>query len=267
MKQKVSRVSGYNVVYFDEGKGDCIVLLHGWLGGKVVYKPLVEELRKNFRVIVPDIFGYGDVWQKKRTLFHTQAEVILKLLDKLNIKNFHLFGNSLGGGLSTIIAESDPNRIKNLILRVPFVSFRQLPLPARNKMLRSTFRYIVSKSVVQNRLRILVRKLLVRELFPKDSCYLDFKNEVLNDLDQRADTRLSTAYITEAFYMDLEPILNSLQIPTTILETPKDKVLRKKYLSILKTSIVRKTIPGSQHGLLSSDQKILATYIQKALKN
>ena len=48
-----------NFSYIDEGKGYPLVLVHGFLGNAEMWRPQIDEFKKNFRVIAPDLPGYG----------------------------------------------------------------------------------------------------------------------------------------------------------------------------------------------------------------
>ena len=43
----------------DIGKGFPLVLVHGFLGSSKMWEPQIEVLKKNYRVITPDLPGFG----------------------------------------------------------------------------------------------------------------------------------------------------------------------------------------------------------------
>ena len=43
----------------DEGKGIPLVLVHGFLGSSKMWGPQIDFFKKNFRVITPDLPGFG----------------------------------------------------------------------------------------------------------------------------------------------------------------------------------------------------------------
>ena len=43
----------------DEGKGFPLVLVHGFLGSSKMWKPQIDFLKDHFRVITPDLPGFG----------------------------------------------------------------------------------------------------------------------------------------------------------------------------------------------------------------
>jgi len=82
-----------NISYIDKGEGEPILLLHGVPTSGWLYRKMIDPLvKKGYRVIVPDMLGYGssdnpdgyDIYDKKE-----QARHILGLMEHLNIPNWH----------------------------------------------------------------------------------------------------------------------------------------------------------------------------------
>lgn len=112
---------GISTNYHDQGTGNPVVLLHGsgpgvsaWANWRLV----IPHLAGNFRVIAPDIVGFGfterpdDVSYDMETwLRHT-----LDFLDALQIEQAHVVGNSFGGSLAVALAVHAPERVSRLVL-------------------------------------------------------------------------------------------------------------------------------------------------------
>ena len=58
--ERAVRVGGHRIVYLQAGRGRTIVLLHGFTGSKENWLPLMRVLSRNYRVIAPDLPGWGD---------------------------------------------------------------------------------------------------------------------------------------------------------------------------------------------------------------
>ena len=43
----------------DEGDGLPLVLIHGFLGSSELWRPQINFLKNNFRIITPDLPGFG----------------------------------------------------------------------------------------------------------------------------------------------------------------------------------------------------------------
>ena len=75
---------GISVKYFAAGAGEPVVLLHCTAGSGRQWAAMVEALRPDFRVIAPDLCGYGGTthWPGNGTFnLAVEADVIAALLD------------------------------------------------------------------------------------------------------------------------------------------------------------------------------------------
>lgn len=106
-----------SVSYTEEGKGTTIVLLHGFLEDKSIWKDFSSQLSKKYRVITVDLLGHGKT--ECLSYIHTMeemAEAVYFVLRKLKIRKFFLVGHSLGGYVSLAMAEEFPDNIKGLCM-------------------------------------------------------------------------------------------------------------------------------------------------------
>ena len=78
-------------------------------------------MRCGFRVILPDLPGYGFSSKPDNEIYSLQFfnKKIIELIDALKIEEFSLLGNSLGGALSIGLGLDHPTRVKKLILMAP----------------------------------------------------------------------------------------------------------------------------------------------------
>ena len=104
--------------YRDAGSSkDVIVLVHGNLSSSFYYEPLIQKLVGNYRVVAPDLRGYGHSTSNKTTDSIDDLVEDLKLfVDNLQLKNFVLAGWSLGGGLVMKFAARYPDYVLKLVL-------------------------------------------------------------------------------------------------------------------------------------------------------
>jgi pimeloyl-ACP methyl ester carboxylesterase len=100
----------------DEGKGFPLVLVHGFLGSSTMWRPQIDFFKENFRVITPDLPGFGKSNKAKlHNSIHSISNLILDCLEKKNIKKFHLLGHSMGGMIVQEMAKKKGDRISKLI--------------------------------------------------------------------------------------------------------------------------------------------------------
>ena len=93
-----TRVNDWNINYEVLGKGNPVVLLHGWLTDLETMRPLANELCKNFNVYLIDVVGFGKSDLPNEPLNSNDFGDFLKeFMEKLEIENTVLIGHSNGG--------------------------------------------------------------------------------------------------------------------------------------------------------------------------
>ncbi len=92
------KVKDCNIYYEIMGKGNPVILLHGWLTNLETMRPIANELCKNFEVYLVDVIGFGKSDLPEHPLTANDFGDFLKeFVDKLQIKNPILIGHSNGG--------------------------------------------------------------------------------------------------------------------------------------------------------------------------
>lgn len=101
------------------GKTDkpWLVLIHGLGGSQNTWKPVIEELSKSFQVLTYDQRGHGDsTVEKENYSSATMARDLLALMDKLEIKQAHILGHSMGGRTAIRFGSQYPDRVLTLTI-------------------------------------------------------------------------------------------------------------------------------------------------------
>lgn len=110
-------VNDAELYYQRVGQGPKLVLLHGFLGSHLQWKPYLEELAQDFEIIVPEFRGHGKSTNPSGAYTHRQnACDIYTLLDALEITHFNTVGFSSGGMTLLHMALQQPERIKAMSL-------------------------------------------------------------------------------------------------------------------------------------------------------
>ena len=125
-------VDGRTFAYQDAGSGTPIVLAHCSGGTHAVWSPVVATLRHRYRVLAPDLVGYGrsEPWPVNARL-HPWSDLgaILALASHAE-RPVHLVGHSYGGTVALEAARILGPRVKSLTLIEP-VAFHLLRLTGR----------------------------------------------------------------------------------------------------------------------------------------
>ena len=121
--------NGIKTNYLEAGKGDAVVLIHGSGPGVTAYanwRPVLPALAENFRVLAPDMVGFGFSERPANIEYglQTWADQVVGLMDTLELPTAHMVGNSFGGAIALRIATQYPDRVGKLVLMgsmgVPF---------------------------------------------------------------------------------------------------------------------------------------------------
>src|SRR6185436_4657516 len=59
ISDRFANVNGVRLHYLTAGKGDPVILLHGYAENSHMWRPLMAQLAKNHTVIAPDLRGFG----------------------------------------------------------------------------------------------------------------------------------------------------------------------------------------------------------------
>ena len=105
------------ISYSDIGTGTAVVLLHGFLENKTMWKDLAPKLAEKNRVISIDLLGHGvsDCLGYVHSM-EENAEIVKAVLSNLKIRKTIIIGHSMGGYVALAFAELYPQFIKGLVL-------------------------------------------------------------------------------------------------------------------------------------------------------
>jgi 2-hydroxymuconate-semialdehyde hydrolase len=158
---------GVRTFYLSAGSGPPLVMLHGAGGGGVLWAPVVDSLRRHFRIIIPDVVGYGESDKPHgpydRLFF---AGWLRGFMDAMGLNKASLVGNSQGGAIAVQFAMDNPARVSNLVLvcSAGLHPLRALGWPAIVDMIRAQL-FMSKRSMLR-----LVRHLIYDiSRFPLDS--------------------------------------------------------------------------------------------------
>ncbi len=113
--------AGIQTNYHDLGEGAPVLLIHGSGPGVSAYanwRLTMAALGNNFRVIAPDIVGFGFTHRPESYNYSMDNWVkhIIGVMDALEVEKAHVVGNSFGGALAIAIAIRHPGRIDRMVL-------------------------------------------------------------------------------------------------------------------------------------------------------
>jgi pimeloyl-ACP methyl ester carboxylesterase len=116
--EKSVQIGPHKMVYLETGKGETILLIHGFGGDKDNWTRFAKHLYKDYRVIIPDMPGFGESSRIETEDYSVQkqAERLSLFVKELGLENFHMAGNSLGGWITCWYALNNQSKVKSITL-------------------------------------------------------------------------------------------------------------------------------------------------------
>lgn len=118
--RKTISVGGTVWPYLEGGPadGDTVVLVHGFGADKDNWAFYAPHLSDKYRVIVPDLPGFGesDLTAERDYSIAAQTARLVDFLDALGVERCHLAGNSMGGFIALQAALDHPHKLASLTL-------------------------------------------------------------------------------------------------------------------------------------------------------
>jgi len=197
--------------YLDMGKGEPLVLIHGFGSKKEMWKNQFE-LSESYRLIVPDLLGHGESNEVENISISNFAKNIISLLDHLGIESAHFCGISLGGIVAQEIYHLFPNRVMSLILTnttsyLPKTGAKWFLKKKIDKFKSSPKEDIVTAAAI--------------------NCFYDPKPEIIQELKDalllKDETYIKTA--KETIGVNYLFMLPFIKVPTLIIGGLYDKLL------------------------------------------
>lgn len=112
------QVDGERIVFTDEGQGPPVLLLHGAVTNRHLWDPVVERLRDRYRLLAPDLVGYGDSSRPHHTHLglDAQGRALEAFLQLVGAVPCAIVGHGMGGGVAQDMAARHPERLTALVL-------------------------------------------------------------------------------------------------------------------------------------------------------
>ncbi len=128
-KQMENKVSmAYLDIPANKPDAPTLVILHGSPVASSSLEPIVNNLRGQFRLIVPDLPGFGGSTRTIRDYsIQAHAYYLNQLMAQLRIGQFHLAGYSMGGGVAIEYANAFSEEVKSMQL-VSSIGVQELEL-------------------------------------------------------------------------------------------------------------------------------------------
>ena len=210
-EKKLKTNSGY-LNYFEGGKGQTMILVHGYIAEAGNWFSVAPELMKRYNLVIPDMPGHGDSDPLTDKLSPVDLiDGIMKLIvEKSENEKVILVGHSLGGWISVLATLKTDGRVSALILENSAGLKTDMPE-----------RLLLPKDVDS-------AKELLHVLFGKEAPELpDFMyKEIIRYVAQKRFINLYQG-ITDDYFLDRK--LKNISIPVYLIWGGEDNMFNKDY--------------------------------------
>jgi pimeloyl-ACP methyl ester carboxylesterase len=110
------QINGLEMSYTDRGLGPTLVLLHGFPLDSRVWHAVEDHLEANFRIVSPDLRGFGRTASETPFTIESLADDVHALLAALKCTPCILGGLSMGGYVALAYAKKYPSDLKGFSL-------------------------------------------------------------------------------------------------------------------------------------------------------
>ncbi|MFQ5610717.1 MAG: alpha/beta fold hydrolase [Anaerolineae bacterium] len=113
-----SIVTDQGIVHYEAyGRGQPVILLHGWLGSWGYWLGTMEALKSHFRCYALDFWGFGDSGKRReRYLIDDFVVLVDEFMERLGIDSAPIVGHSMGGTVALSLALENPKRVRKIIV-------------------------------------------------------------------------------------------------------------------------------------------------------
>jgi len=191
--------------------GPSVVLLHHFGGSSRTWSEVIDRLRPEFRVVAPDLRGFGDSDPGEGQRVEEMAADVLELLGYLKLSRYILVGHSMGGKVAQAVAARGPAGLERLLLVAPSpLSPEPMAQSERARLLRGYGNRAEAERTNRN---------IVAEALPS----LLFERVVEDNL--RTSRAAWRSWLEAGSREDLSSLAAKIAVPTLVLAGEGDPVM------------------------------------------
>ena len=208
------------ISYTDNGSGKPLVLIHAFPSDQQLWSPQIEVLKKHFRIITLDLWGFGQSspTDGKAITMTQYADEVNTLLEHLQIKHAIIGGESMGGYITLAFLNKYPQKVDALIL----ADTQSISDNADTKKKREALAQEVLTQGTEN----LTKGFLPQALSPQAS---EKTKLFLMDMMERQSAKgIASALRGMALRQDMSKTLAATSLPVLILTGKEDKLILAK---------------------------------------
>ncbi len=239
--RKEIQVDDHKIVYLEGGKGQPVLLLHGFGADKDNWTRFAKYMTGEYRVVIPDIPGFGESSRVKKATYDAENQIkrINRFTEAIKLEKFHVAGNSMGGMFAALYGAAYPEKVSSLALFAPggvkssrMSEMAMLIQKGTNPLLtRSTddFEKLMALCFVEPPfMPSRFKKVMASRMI----AHSEFNSKILDDMKWN-----HTGGIPSPMESFLEPYLPLIQSPILIVWGDTDKILDVGGVAVLEKNV------------------------------
>lgn len=225
----------------DNSQGrETLVLVHGFGANNTNWLRLSQYLHEDFYIVAPDLPGHGDSVQDPDLSYRIpeQARRLDAIMEKLDIEQAHVAGNSMGGAVAAVFAAEYPEQVQSLGL-IDTAGIHEHPSKLDGLLKKGENPLIVKNHADYDELLDFVMEERPFIPWPISSVMArkavgnrEINARIFNDIRKDAE-------------VDFAGMLSGIKVPTLVLWGSEDRVI-----SVRNASLVAEALPNSRLEIL-----------------
>lgn len=241
MSAQTVEIDGVRIAYHRSGSGAPMLLVHGITTYSFIWHDLAPVLAKSYDVINVDLIGCGESAKPEGVDYSiaAQAAMLMKLMDKLDVGNFHLVTHDIGCGIGQIMSVRNPGRIMSLVLMNP-IGYDYWPVQPIITMRVPILRQIAMAAMDLGLLRAIIKLGVYHKQRVTDDLMAQFWKPLRDRYGRDGFLRLAKS-LDNMQLMEIAEALKSLPMPVLIIRGDADP-----FLGSVITERLAADIPGAR---------------------
>ncbi len=223
--------------YLDGGRGNIVLLVHGFGSNKDSWNRFARHLSSKYRVVAVDLPGHGESASGLEYNYGipSQARRLALFTEALGIDRFHILGSSMGGAIAIYFSHEHPDRIITLGLMSAAGVLSPRPSEYMQKLEKGENPLLVrSREDFDAMLEFVMAQPPYMPWFVRNVAYEQYRKR--QAINQKIFNDIATGEVTEV------PFLPEINMPVFILWGEKDRVLDVSSVEVFEKRIPRTEI-------------------------
>lgn len=244
VSKKLQLENGIEYAYLEGGKGETLLLLHGFGGNKDNFVRVCRHLVSHYHVIVPDVPGFGESSRPSDSDYtlEWQIENLHQFCSALNLSGIIIGGNSMGGQLAMLYAARWPEAVNRLWLISPAGIWSAPTTPVIEEY-RETGRTCLIAYTLADYRRIMAMGMLRPPKVPGPILNVLAQDRLCNtDIEEKAFRHIAETSIEDS--------VRGLSKPTLVVFGDKDEIISPETATVIANllpDVSRATIEQAAH--------------------